>query len=565
MVIVGIVIYRVSVSYIENMALNSSDQVLTKVGADVDGVLTDMKETQKIVSTDVYIQEILQSNVQTEKDRKKAVLSGNLRLGAINEFQRNIYGIYVLLDNGLSVKSRYFAFLDRNSSKSGMYEKVKNRNSESWFKMDQGSEIVDTMGEPVLTLAYPMKDLATERTRGIIAVEIKEFFLQKLLSVDIGEDGLVYLMNEQNQVITTDLGNHAPGRIAHYLDITQKTAIGDEALVIDEQKEIMICKRLPISHWVVVGIVSKSHLRQNGTVIAFTIAWVCLLFWILTVIISRLVTKYELLPIRQMIAFVKVVESGNFQKKLPIVRNDEIGALTKSFNNMTEKLSDLIDKVYQEQQRLRKAEFKAMQAQISPHFLYNTLDSINWLSRQGKNEEVTEMVAALSSFFKIGLSRGKDLIPIEQEIEHVRSYLTIQKIRYRSKFEYFIMENHALDNFFVPKLILQPLVENSLYHGIKVSEHKCTIMISVLDFGDSIVFEVMDDGVGMTPEQLEELRKSMSGIDDNKHEIFGVVNVNDRIQILSGKEYGLTFESEHLVGTVASIRIRKISEDESHV
>ena len=167
------------------------------------------------------------------------------------------------------------------------------------------------------------------------------------------------------------------------------------------------------------------------------------------------------------------------------------------------------------------------------------------------------MISALTTFFRIGLSKGRDMITVREEVEHVRSYLVIQKIRYENQFEYAFYVDPETEDYFVPKLVLQPLVENALYHGIKLCDRKCLLMIQVLSHGDRIEMEVLDNGAGMDAETLVSVREAMEHRGENRTNSYGVVNVNDRIQILAGREYGLSFTSEKGMGTSARIVIPK--------
>jgi len=251
------------------------------------------------------------------------------------------------------------------------------------------------------------------------------------------------------------------------------------------------------------------------------------------------------------------VEQGVFGQPLPPERGDEIGKLASSIQEMSEKIGQLVETLKTEQERMRTAEFKALQAQINPHFLYNSLDSINWLARRGDVQKTTEMVTALTTFFRIGLSKGRDLITVREEVEHVRSYLVIQKIRYENQFDYSFCVDPETEKYFVPKLILQPLVENALYHGIKLCDRKCLLMIQVLSREDEIEIEVLDNGAGMDEETLRSVREAMEHTGENRTNSYGVVNVNDRIRILAGPQYGLVFTSEKGVGTSAKIVLPK--------
>jgi two-component system sensor histidine kinase YesM len=225
---------------------------------------------------------------------------------------------------------------------------------------------------------------------------------------------------------------------------------------------------------------------------------------------------------------------------------------------MIGKIRELLDAKIKEQENLKKAELRALQAQINPHFLYNTLDAIIWLAEDKKTDEVIEIVRALSSFFRISLSRGEDWITIGEEIERTRSYLTIQKKRYRDIMDYEIeMDKQVLDNTTL-KMILQPLVENALYHGIKNKRNGGTIVVRATQKNQNeVLLEVVDDGIGFTPEKLAQVQAKL--IDDSG-EIrlesgFGIDNVNKRIKLYYGKQYGLSITSKYHLGTCVTIVI----------
>ena len=243
---------------------------------------------------------------------------------------------------------------------------------------------------------------------------------------------------------------------------------------------------------------------------------------------------------------------------------DEITEMGMSFNIMVGRIRDLVDAEVKEQENLKKAELRALQAQINPHFLYNTLDTIIWMAESKKTDQVIEIVRALSNFFRISLSKGRDWITIGEEVERTRSYLTIQKMRYRDILDFRIEMDEAVAGNTVLKLILQPLVENALYHGIKNKRQGGTIVIRVQPQGaDRVLLEVEDNGIGFAPEKLAQVRREL---DDNSGEIrlesgYGIGNVNNRIKLYYGREYGVSITSEYQVGTCVSIVIPARSDE----
>ena len=199
-------------------------------------------------------------------------------------------------------------------------------------------------------------------------------------------------------------------------------------------------------------------------------------------------------------------------------------------------------------------ETKLLQVQINPHFLYNTLDTIVWLAEENKKEEVVSMVTALSEFFRTTLSKGRDFITVKEEESHVESYLKIQQFRYQDIMDYEINIDESMYGFVIPKLTLQPLVENALYHGVKNKRGKGMIRITGRLKGGDMIFKVIDDGKGMTEEELGKLQNSLKkDKSDRKEDGFGLSNVNQRIRHYYGEGYGISFESRENEGTTATI------------
>ena len=216
------------------------------------------------------------------------------------------------------------------------------------------------------------------------------------------------------------------------------------------------------------------------------------------------------------------------------------------------------EQVTREQKQLRKAEFELLQAQINPHFLYNTLDTIVWSAEAGNQKQVVKMVGSLSDFFRSSLNKGKELVTVRDELQHVRSYLEIQQIRYQDILKYEIDVPQELFDYQIPKITIQPIVENALYHGIKNKRGGGTIVVSGKDEGETMLIQVKDDGKGMKPERLKEIRRGLLGEKLGNTAIYGLYNVNERIRLSFGEEYGVNVESTYEVGSCISVRLPKI-------
>lgn len=263
-------------------------------------------------------------------------------------------------------------------------------------------------------------------------------------------------------------------------------------------------------------------------------------------------------PIKKLHDVTTTITKNDLQALMTSDNVDEITELGMSFNIMIGKIKELLDAKIKEQENLKKAELRALQAQINPHFLYNTLDTIIWMAESKKTDRVVEMVTALSNFFRISLSKGMDWITIGEEVERINSYLTIQKMRYHDILDFKIEVDESISENTILKLMLQPLVENALYHGIKNKRQGGTITIRIRRKGvDEVLIEVEDDGIGFTPEKLVQLRAELEDdAGDMKLESgFGIGNVNKRIRLYYGKPYGLSVQSEYSTGTLVTLVI----------
>ncbi len=277
---------------------------------------------------------------------------------------------------------------------------------------------------------------------------------------------------------------------------------------------------------------------------------------IISIGLSMVAVQSVTRPIKKLCSQTRKVAKGDFTAKTRIESMDEIAVLTDSFNHMTAEIGTLIQDIKKQEGNLRLTESKLMQAQINPHFLYNTLDTIMWLAEAKKTEDVVSMVGALSEFFRTTLSKGKDYITVKEEESHIESYLKIQQFRYQDIMDYEIQIEEQLYQYIIPKLTLQPLVENALYHGVKNKRSRGMIRITGWKEGTRIFFKVEDNGIGMNQEALDRLRRSILGINgevDNSG--FGLANVNQRIQYYYGDEYGVFFESKENEGTTAVVII----------
>lgn len=275
-------------------------------------------------------------------------------------------------------------------------------------------------------------------------------------------------------------------------------------------------------------------------------------------ILSQRISKNLTGGIQSLRAVTKKAGHGDFTVRAELSeRYEELADLELGFNNMVERIGHLVEDIREEQLNLRLTEQKLLQAQINPHFLYNTLDAIIWQAEAGKNDQVVEMVTALSDFFRTTLSKGRDFITVKEEESHIHSYLMIQRFRYQDILEYEIRIPEEMYQYEILKLTLQPLVENALYHGIKNKRGMGHITVTGRLEGGIMEFTVKDDGMGMTPERLSQVQKEMNREREQNQtpSVFGLFNVVERIRLNYGPQYGIELRSVYGEGTEAVVRL----------
>jgi two-component system sensor histidine kinase YesM len=347
------------------------------------------------------------------------------------------------------------------------------------------------------------------------------------------------------------------------MQIAQGSRVADNELVLENIRGVSEVVEASVQDYVLFEV-NQAEQQYKQTQTRFTrwsIIYMILLPGVIafSIIAAWIISASIYIPIKKLHNVTTTIAKNDLQALVTSDNVDEITGLGRSFNIMIGKIRELLDAKIKEQENLKKAELRTLQAQINPHFLYNTLDTIVWMAEANKTDQVIEIVRALSSFFRIALSKGQDWITIRQEIEHVRSYLTIQKMRYRDILDYKIEVDEDILDATILKLTIQPLVENALYHGIKNKRNGGTITVRARRTDQNVVLvEVQDDGVGFTQYKLSRIREEINNDSDEitlKEGGFGLENVNKRIKLFYGKQYGLSINSQYLEGTRVTVTI----------
>ena len=393
--------------------------------------------------------------------------------------------------------------------------------------------------DDVFSLAKAVQDPETGEVLGVILLDIRHDIIQSSINgVTIGEKGFVFVMDQEDNIVYTPVNG-----IVYRVNPKWVKAMEPMSVQIQGGSYQIRSELSPYTGWRTVGVFSMDEVMSSVNTIVYILFTCVIISLVLVVIVSFKFSRTLTNPIFKLKRLMKQAESGDLTVRFNFEHNDEIGELGQSFNHMIARIDQLIQMVYVEQENKRTAEMKSLQEQIKPHFLYNTLDTISWMARDYDAEDIVRLVDALTNMFRIGLSHGKDIITVKEEITHVSNYLYIQKIRYKDKLNYVIHVDESLYAIEVPKLILQPLVENAIYHGVKAKRGGGTITITGVPEGENLVFTVQDDGAGMLQEKVEELNRRMSErsvLDEKKS--FGLFYIRERIQLCYGKGYGVHVE-----------------------
>lgn len=405
----------------------------------------------------------------------------------------------------------------------------------------------DDSTDEVISVVKAVTQPITGKLLGVILIDVKLDIFKKIIeSTKLGKTGFVYVMDTAGNVVYAPV-NPIVYRLKQewFVDSTNtimKTVQGSTFQII--------YKKSSYTGWKTIGVFSLNEtLREIATLRYYSV-----LIAIITLILAAFCALYFAAsiarPLGKLSNLMKKAEKGDLSVRFHNKTDDEIGQLGQSFNNMIQKISSLIALVYQEQKLKREAELKTLQAQIKPHFLYNTLDTIHWMAEAHGAKDIVRVVAALANLFRIGLSKGKEMISVGEELEHIRSYLIIQKTRYEDKLEYEIHFDKDVLRYLVPKLIIQPLVENAIYHGIHAKRGGGKVTISAKVENDKIYFCITDNGIGMTAEKVQEIRGLLESKNDkNVVGGYGTFSVNERIKLTFGSEYGLKYNSIYGEGT----------------
>jgi two-component system sensor histidine kinase YesM len=457
-----------------------------------------------------------------------------------NEMQRNILAALT--------QEEWYQDAVNNPSRLFIIPKPKNRGF-SYYNPVSADEII--------MLAMGVVDTTTNDVLGVIIIDLDtRLLLDTLDNMRVGKDGFIMIVDNDGELI------YAPTNDLAYR-VKQDWFLGEGTQIINKtikgEGYQLIYSMSDYSGWKTVGVFSLNKTLEQVVsfqyILLFVMLGVLVFVSLFSVLFSSRITK----PIIKLKSLIDQAEHGDLTVHFDSKYNDEVGRLGKSFNAMIDEIRHLIETIYYQQRQKRQDDIAFLQAQIKPHFLYNTFDTIHWMAKKYDAKDIIQMISALTKLYRIGLSKGSDTILLSEEIEHVRNYLIIQGTRYSDILDYEIICTADSTHLYVQKLILQPLVENAIYHGVRQSPEPGKVIVHVYEEEDTLWLKVTDNGPGISPDQLTTLNEQIQS-KENPFIGYGLYNVNSRIMLRHGDDYKLVVESVVGEGTTVTIKYPKVYE-----
>ncbi len=566
-------------AYIATSSWNASredlNETLGHVQDRLDQVLQEAYQIGKSASEDEEVIGALSMAITTPADRYLRELQLDNELIYISRYFDKRIQMYVIAENGALFKSGRFSLLKEDYRNDEWYTAIRESDEAKWFSLYNHSHMVRSVKGKYISLGVPIRSKAG-RALGAVLVEIQ---VDDVLEDALSGDPRFYIVNPSLEM--TIVGDRVEQfendvvMVADKADI-QVLSAGDEkpdfvnktvnAITYwrDDFKRdgflrtggyALAYATISANNWILVSAVPYLTLFRAPIIVVCALIIGILALSVLAMLAADAAARTVTRPILMLNQSVHQVREDNFDVVIEKTLDDEIGDLSDQFNKMVGHIKDLMARIIEEQTSRRKYELLLLQAQINPHFLYNALDSILWLVRMKKNDDAVTMLSALTTFFKTGLNKGRDTIPLSQEVMNVQSYMTIQMFRYKTRLRCEAAVDPALNDLEVPKLILQPLIENAIYHGVKGMDGPGRIDLTCEKTGNSVRIRVSDDGLGMSSEQLAHLRAQLESNDVASRDSYGVINVYERLRLFFRNRCRMEIDSAPGEGTRVTITI----------
>lgn len=558
-----------SIIYSENLLKNTNGNIISYID--------EISALANEANFNYYLQNFLMSERENQegyssltsgKSMQDYEMSSKLFSNSLNN-RTDVSSIMIFGEKRVLLYRSIYTFwsIIQDYSEENWYQKAMKSKEGSVITGPQNHEFLLGNTEKTISLSRKISSYEDGSFLGVILVDLNLNRIEEICASNYSEnEGELCLVNQDGELVyqhnskNTDFYDLEEESIIKSLNSKMQSAGSNHfRWKVNDKEYQVVSSKIDKANWTALSITPVSAINQSlyENLAIFLVISISIL--IIIIIVLNILLKKIVKPLVSLTEHMDIAQGGNLNVRASIESYDETGRLTKSFNELLERIKFLMSQVVTEQEDKRKYELQMLQAQINPHFLYNTLDSIIWMAEM-KDESVVPMTEALAKLFRISLNKGNEFISIQDELEHVRNYLVIQSMRYLDKFEYHIVISDEVKEYKTVKLIIQPIVENCIYHGIKKKKGKGNITITAVCRGDDIIIKVSDNGVGMEPESCENILVGDVTSENISGSGIGVKNVNERIKIHFGENYGLSFESALGKGTTVSIKIPKIKD-----
>lgn len=452
--------------------------------------------------------------------------------------------IFLVSENG-NIISNEKVNLETNKDMKNIswYKKLINSNNMAFASKADFSKISSDSSKNIISISKEIKDKNNKRL-GFVVINLSYKFLEDFLStINFGKDGYVFILSSEEELLFKSKNMEDFGK-KDYEKLLKKRMKPEKMDFVSSNVFI------PNTQWKLVGISFSNAISNLKKQLIESSLILALIVFILTLLVSIFVSKKISKPIIYLIGEIKKTDKKLYKIKSLPQASSEIQILTKEYNNLIDRIFVLTEDIEKKEEQKRTYQVKALQSQINPHFLYNTLDTILWLVEFGENEKAIKVTKNLGMLLRNSLNIDEDFVKLDKEIEHAKNYLDIQKIRYDNKFTYEFIKKIETSSLYVPKLILQPIIENAIYHGIREKKSKSYIKIIVEKNPEYLIIKIIDNGLG-PKEKKENIPTKLGGI--------GMENVNYRIKLLCGEKYNLKMQREN-GETIVTYKLKIIKE-----
>lgn len=562
-VLTSLVSFQVSVAAVERNSKGYIEEIIKQVNMNIQSYVDNMDNISLLALTNKDVKYYISDNsFISAEDRRTYEKQISDLFQSILYTRRDIASIMVFGYNGRFVSDRRITSLNPNTNLQDQewYQMAKAAGGKSVVSAPHVQNLIENEYHWVVSLSRELKSTDGIMAEGVFLVDLNLSVINDICNnINLGKKGYLFIVDNNGQIVYHPQQQLIDSKLRteRITDVLQASS-GDSFVVNDGEGKRIYSVQDTNFGWRIAGVAYTDDLITSKNDLRNSIIFYSLFGLAITLLISIWLSHRLSKPIRVLQSDMKQVEKGNFNIQTEIGQMNEIGQLGRSFNLMVSRTKFLMEETIENQENKRKSELLLLQSQINPHFLYNTLDSIVWMAEQKQHEEVVLMTSALAKLFRASITKDKELVPIRVEIEHITNYLLIQKMRYNDELNYVIDIDESIQEFKTLKILLQPFVENAIYHGIRNMYGMGDGLITIRgrQSGEHVIFEVEDNGHGMTPEQLGPLL--FGNEEDNGKQGIGIRNVNERIKLYFGHEYGIQIRSEIEEGTCITIMIPKL-------